>query len=413
MTALRQLDAAGNTLGGGGSAKHSFNSFATQSFTFGAPISTTYQGLNTTKIDFDSVLVGSSKVRISTYIFMQAGRLTIGRDTLNVKQGTVKFNVELSSWSWCGDAGVVCRAADGTGASVELDIEMKGNGGANPQRSSTPYTSSYSSGSYSSSGASSSVLTYNLGGGQVLKMLATFSMDDGSTWTTMPSGYPQLDGSKFTLKFPRWTTNAVLYDPVVGYAIDGTSPSSPTPSATPSPTSALQKVITQVFTATLPVAAADYGSTAQGIKIMNVYNLAFGNMYGLTELQTPGCASSCVRVFYTGCSVSTVATTRRTTVSITATATASPEKTTAMDTASTNVAAMDASTIGSHLAAFVDTAKQSLAVSTGDGAYTSLDVGSVTGAGPATATRSGGSASRTSAASAVALIIAAVVSLCQ
>ena len=41
---LQELDAEGNVLGAGGNAKHSFNSFATQEFTFGSPSSTTYKG---------------------------------------------------------------------------------------------------------------------------------------------------------------------------------------------------------------------------------------------------------------------------------------------------------------------------------------------------------------------------------
>jgi len=208
MLALRQLDADGNTLGGGGNEKHSFNSFATQSFAFGTPAESTYQGLQVTTIDFDSVLVGSSKVKIVTFIFMENGNLTVGSDSLTVSKGSIKFNVELSSWSWCG-SDATCKASAGTGASVELDIEMKGENSApkSKPKNGTEATSSY-----------------ELGGGQTLVMLSTYSQDGGKSWTEMPSGYPKVDGSKFTLKFPRWASESILYDPIVQYSgTDGTS----------------------------------------------------------------------------------------------------------------------------------------------------------------------------------------------
>ena len=45
MSMLQELASDGTTLGGGGNAKHSFNSFATQTFTFGSPVSSTIAGV--------------------------------------------------------------------------------------------------------------------------------------------------------------------------------------------------------------------------------------------------------------------------------------------------------------------------------------------------------------------------------
>ena len=206
IVALRQLDADGNTLGAGGSAKHSFNSFATQEFTFGAPQAATYQGLSTQEIEFESVLVGNSNLNIKTMIFQEAGNLTVGDDTFAVAPGAIKFNVELGTWSWCGDAGVSCVNADGAGAAVELDIEMY-RMGSEPQTKADDADSTTSE-------------SYDLGNGQELVLLSTYSDTDGSTWTQMPSGFPSLDGSTFTLKFPRWTSSKVIYDPIIAYGGD-------------------------------------------------------------------------------------------------------------------------------------------------------------------------------------------------
>ena len=46
MSMLQELASDGTVLGGGGNAKHSFNSFATQSFTFGSPVASTIAGVS-------------------------------------------------------------------------------------------------------------------------------------------------------------------------------------------------------------------------------------------------------------------------------------------------------------------------------------------------------------------------------
>lgn len=200
MAALRQLDAEGNTLGGGGSEKHSFNSFATQDFTFGAPTTGKYGGLNVTQVSFKSTLVGSSELRIVTMIFQESGSFNVGSDTVNVTAGAVKFNVELGEWSWCGGS-VECKGASGEGQSVELDISISAEG----------------LGSLESKSGSSN--TFDIGGGNELMMLNTYSTDSGSTWVAMPAGYPKVNGSTFTLKFPKWTSS-LIYDPIVTSASD-------------------------------------------------------------------------------------------------------------------------------------------------------------------------------------------------
>ena len=74
--------------------------------------------------------------------------MRLGEESFNVTQGAVKFNVELSSWSWCDNSGS-CRSADGVGAAVELDLDIN-------LRGSTPQ----------SNGNGDASASYELGGGQ-------------------------------------------------------------------------------------------------------------------------------------------------------------------------------------------------------------------------------------------------------
>lgn len=167
------------------------NSFATQSFTFSAP---EIEGLCVSKITFGSTLVGSSKAKIMALVFSKDGTCNVGNGTVSVSAVAVEFNVVLSSWSWCGGA-VSCKGSLGKGAQWIWIWVSSGQG--------QPKTAS-------KSGA------FDLGGGNELLMLNTYSTDGGNSWTEMPTGYPKVDGSKFTLKFPRWVGSAtVVHDPVV------------------------------------------------------------------------------------------------------------------------------------------------------------------------------------------------------
>ena len=203
IEALRQLDSAGNTLGSGGNSKHSFNSFATQDFTFGDLEDTTYGGVKCIKLPFTSTLGPGSKVEIQIFMFKENGTIAVGGETFAVTNSTMKFNVKLSDWVWCSNNGD-CKGTDGVGASVELDISV---------------TSKEQAKKTADAGK-----VYSLGGGAHMRLSSKIQIDGASSWTEMTTA-PALIGSnttsKFTLKFPKFTTS-VLYDPDITYA-SGTS----------------------------------------------------------------------------------------------------------------------------------------------------------------------------------------------
>lgn len=116
----------------------------------------------------------------------------------NVHSARVKFNVKLDTWSWCGEGGATCKAAAGDGVAVELDISVEAKGQTPKQ----------------AAGAKGESESFDLGDGSSLTMLTTYSNDNGNTWMAMPSGYPKVEGAKFTLRFPKWE-GAVMYDPII------------------------------------------------------------------------------------------------------------------------------------------------------------------------------------------------------
>ena len=94
MDELKEVDKDGNEVGKTGNPKHSFNSFASQDFTFGDLKSVTYEGLDAKSFDFTSVINGGT-LRIITYIFTEKGSFKNGNETIEVNNGTFKFNIEV------------------------------------------------------------------------------------------------------------------------------------------------------------------------------------------------------------------------------------------------------------------------------------------------------------------------------
>ena len=242
MSMLQELASDGTTLGGGGNAKHSFNSFATQTFTFGSPVASTIAGVamgngtgvtakdySITKVAFTSYLGGGdpvldSKLQIESIIFMEDAILQFENPDGSyiyptIAAGTVKFNVLMSQWNWCEND---CKSSNGVGDSVRLTITMTNQ-----------VTADSSQGSSCTDGCQNGAVE-DLGG-VFLGVLNTYSIkkSDGTmTQYTLPKN-PELTvdpppgspGSSRTttlvLQFPRTNfgdTDTLIYDPLLSYS---------------------------------------------------------------------------------------------------------------------------------------------------------------------------------------------------
>ena len=211
MDALRELDADGQPVGTSGSTKHSINTFAAQAFTVNVAERATLragqlddadagvgaQGVSADKVSFHSAVSTIGQVRVDTYLCREDGVVGTSTETWAVRRGDLKWNVELSHWSWCGDSDAACRqgGAQQVGAMVEVDVTVKGLSGA-------------------SQGASSRAV--DLGGGAALELSDQVNVD--GVWRQMPTGYPRLSfqggSATMTFRVPRFGTRAV-YDPVI------------------------------------------------------------------------------------------------------------------------------------------------------------------------------------------------------
>lgn len=121
---MNRMTAVGMT----GSAKHSFNNFAHQMFTFSDVEDGYYQNLSMTYFNFSSEITSvNANIFSSIYIFNESGSITTGNETTEVKNGSIKFNVEISNWKFCAQAGAICRHGneEETGNYLDLVISVK------------------------------------------------------------------------------------------------------------------------------------------------------------------------------------------------------------------------------------------------------------------------------------------------
>lgn len=230
IEALREVDIDGVIVGEKESEKHSIESFTEKDFTFGiedtiialtpsaddATNGTSSDFIATAdgkKISFSTTLDTGSALDIHTYFFSGEGEVGTMTEKWAVQPGDMKFNIGLKDWVWCDP----CE--EGTGAFVEVDVEIKG---------SAPPVGKGKKGMGPKGEKGKGVeKEWDLGQGATLD-LSELVMVDGNL-TSMPVGYPKLEvkGSKqlYTFRFPRFK-ESVLYDPVVSFNPDAFDDSS-------------------------------------------------------------------------------------------------------------------------------------------------------------------------------------------
>lgn len=208
---IKEKDSSGNEVGKSGASKHSFNTFASQSFSFSSLANVKYQNISAKMFNFTASLTTvNASLLTSVYIFTVDGNIIVANESTNIKAGNVKFSTEIKGWNFCGSAGVTCRQGntDEQGVYIDFVIVIKGKGSASKARK-----------------RASDGDEYDLGGGAGVILSKKVKYDD-KDWTNMSNGYPTMTttGGKqiFTFRFEKFNSSA-LYDPIVtmGGSVDG------------------------------------------------------------------------------------------------------------------------------------------------------------------------------------------------
>lgn len=127
--AIREVTADGTEIGSSGGQAHGFNTFANLDVEFSTIKKDQYMNISSKRIDFSADLVTTgARLTVQVFVFTQNGEITIDGEKTRVSPGTVKFNVLVESWRFCGSAGVTCRKGntEQRGEAVDLYISIKG-----------------------------------------------------------------------------------------------------------------------------------------------------------------------------------------------------------------------------------------------------------------------------------------------
>lgn len=219
ISSITEVDSSGNTVGNTGPAagKHSFNSFATQDFTFSDVQEKTFQGLETSYVNFTCSLVDNvANLTVDLYLFLENGNTTIDSRNYTVSPGSFKFSYYLSNWPFCTIGGsdennTLCIKGNSEqeGAFLDFEIILKAVGNAQDV----------------SDNNGTSIVTYDDESNVVLPN--KYQVD--GEWFTMPDGYPLTEnqGSQqiVTFRFARFS-GTVDYDPFVNWGSDSANSNS-------------------------------------------------------------------------------------------------------------------------------------------------------------------------------------------
>ena len=127
---IKELDNSSAAVGTTGKYKHSINTFARENFTFTTSgLQSHYQNISVKHTQFNATISGpGARLIVDIYIFKGNGNVsTSGNETLEVRNGTIKFNIRLENWRFCGGNNT-CRKGSTVeqGTQVELGVKISG-----------------------------------------------------------------------------------------------------------------------------------------------------------------------------------------------------------------------------------------------------------------------------------------------
>jgi hypothetical protein len=124
IDALREVDLNGTAVGATTTPPHSINSFSSQNFTISpaqtVSIVSSSRVVNASKISFSSLISSVGRVTIETFVIRNDGWIGPNNKTWLVQAGDLKWNIMLSSWSWCG-----CVKENKSEVSAFIDVRIK------------------------------------------------------------------------------------------------------------------------------------------------------------------------------------------------------------------------------------------------------------------------------------------------
>ncbi|EDO34190.1 predicted protein [Nematostella vectensis] len=152
------------------------------------------------------------------YIFAENGSYVWGDEETEVRKGSVKFNIKVEGWKFCGDQGYTCKEGVGSYLDSKICIASKKGSGRKMERKQNK------AGERPKGPKGKAKAEKFFFAGDSIVMPRGVEVD--GTGKDMPAGYPSVDSSNcFTVRFPKFNSYA-LYDPSVTLDDNEAPPSS-------------------------------------------------------------------------------------------------------------------------------------------------------------------------------------------
>lgn len=129
--AIGEIATDGTEIGKSGQQTHTFNTFANLDFSFSQIIDDRYMNLSSKRVDFSAKFPSTGgRLVVQVFVFNQAGEISVDGERTAVTAGTVKFNILVESWGFCGYNGVTCTKGnvEQKGEAIDFTISVKGKG---------------------------------------------------------------------------------------------------------------------------------------------------------------------------------------------------------------------------------------------------------------------------------------------
>lgn len=130
LDSIQEKDSTGNNVGTSGRLKHSFNNFAGQKFNTSELTDDKYQNLAVKRLDFTTYLDSvEASLTVQIFLFREIGTVIQGDEVSHVSKGTLKFNIIIENWKFCGSNGVECRKGKQLeyGEFIDFTMSIKGS----------------------------------------------------------------------------------------------------------------------------------------------------------------------------------------------------------------------------------------------------------------------------------------------
>ncbi|XP_061196981.1 uncharacterized protein LOC133205231 isoform X2 [Saccostrea echinata] len=236
--AIQETDKSGNAIGTSGRVKHSFNTFASQKFTVSNITEDQYQNLTARRLDFNASLASvGATLTVQIYLFSEEGNITQGDEVTQVSKGTLKFNIIIQNWSFCGTNGEECKKGQTTydGEFIDFTISIKGKKSASKKDGRKKRTNAQE---------------FDLGGEASVVLSGKARYDDSSNYDNLPEGFPKTitKGSSqfFVFRFKKFNSS-VFYDPQLNLEGNDTSEGSPTETPSSEGTVSAAQITTKIL----------------------------------------------------------------------------------------------------------------------------------------------------------------------